>query len=93
MAFPLGIPDEIRRGEHLHRKPFPGDGGIRFDPIVRKPVIPPPPQSQEPSRAEVRGWLEELQALKGERNRPSDFQARVSEHITTARLWLDWMES
>ena len=32
-AFPGGIPDAINAGENHHIEPFPGDGGIRFDPI------------------------------------------------------------
>lgn len=32
-AFPKGIPDIIWRGDNDHKKPFPGDGGIMFDPI------------------------------------------------------------
>lgn len=34
-AFPSGIPDAILDGEHDHRAPFDGDGGIRYDPIPR----------------------------------------------------------
>lgn len=31
-AFPDGIPDEINKfNRHDHRKPFPGDNGIRFE--------------------------------------------------------------
>jgi len=30
-AFPRGIPDKIWLGEHKHRTPYPGDGGIRFE--------------------------------------------------------------
>jgi hypothetical protein len=33
MAFLNRIPDEILDGEHDHTKPFPGDNGIRFEPI------------------------------------------------------------
>ncbi len=32
-AFPKGIPEKILTGEHDHTKPFPGDNGIRFEPI------------------------------------------------------------
>jgi len=31
-AFPAGIPREILLAEHDHRRPFPGDHGIRFEP-------------------------------------------------------------
>jgi len=31
-AFPRGIPRAIQEGRHRHRRPYPGDGGIRFEP-------------------------------------------------------------
>ena len=32
-AFPKRIPDEITEHQHDHRKPYPGDNGIRYEPI------------------------------------------------------------
>ena len=32
-AFPKGIPDEILLGDFDHQNPYPGDNGIRFEPI------------------------------------------------------------
>ncbi len=32
-AFPNGIPQKILFNLHDHKKPYPGDGGIRFEPM------------------------------------------------------------
>ena len=36
-AFREGIPDAIAENEIEHRKPYPGDHGIQFEPIEDKP--------------------------------------------------------
>lgn len=33
VAFPRDIPETIILGEFNHRKPFPGDNGIQFEPL------------------------------------------------------------
>lgn len=32
-AFPEGIPFKISKNKFVHDKPYPGDNGIRFEPI------------------------------------------------------------
>lgn len=38
-AFPdgPGIPDAILRNRHDHHEPFPGDHGVRFEPVESNP--------------------------------------------------------
>jgi len=33
-AFPAGIPDDIRLARFDHRRLYPGDNGIHFDPVI-----------------------------------------------------------
>jgi len=49
-AYPNDIPNEIYQGRHDHRKPFPGDGGIMFepDPIFDDPTQTPAKPAPKP---------------------------------------------
>jgi hypothetical protein len=38
-AYPEEIPREIAGNKHDHRKPFPGDHGIRFEPLKPEPSL------------------------------------------------------
>ena len=39
-AFPDGVPELLWTGEYLHREPYPGDGGIRYQPRrITPPVL------------------------------------------------------
>lgn len=39
-AFPERIPQVILEGSFDHRKPYPGDGGIRWTPLPRERPLP-----------------------------------------------------
>lgn len=41
-AFPSSIPETIITGQHDHTEPYPGDRGIRFEPVDELPIQPLP---------------------------------------------------
>lgn len=53
-AFPEGIPDVIAFEGRSHHRPYPGDHGIRFEPMREGAAVPappaPPPRVPRPSR-------------------------------------------
>jgi hypothetical protein len=57
-AFADEIPRRIQMNKHDHRKPYPGDHGIRFEPIAREQTAAittePAPLKTTKSRGRVR---------------------------------------
>lgn len=54
-AFPNGIPNTLWIGENLHREPYPGDEGVRFQPKqvaipVLEDILPEAVYRPEPHR-------------------------------------------
>ena len=41
-AFPDEVPIPIQMDKHDHRKPYPGDHGIRFEPIAQPQTVATP---------------------------------------------------
>lgn len=35
-AFPSQIPEDIFNGTFIHDKPYPGDNGIQYEPIIKE---------------------------------------------------------
>ncbi len=52
-AFPTGIPVELMYNEHDHRLEFPGDNGIRYQPIILGHAVRPPVATQPKDKFEL----------------------------------------
>ncbi len=75
----------------MHREPYPGDGGLQFEPIEDTQEIPEPPGGQSPTLEQVEDWLRELERHGRRSGLGADARTRIQEHMETARLWMDWM--
>jgi hypothetical protein len=62
-AFPDGIPDAIWLGEHDHAEPFPGDGGVRREPIGDAAASPVERRNEAWSKRPVERFAHEADPL------------------------------